>query len=86
MNHPFGSLDPPRTLTERLARLNDNLQALGERLKAFVFGGVGARTAAGAEGHVQVFEVLDLRGHKYLAHRCDSHRCPSRSSGDTLSL
>lgn len=41
MNHPFGSPAPPRTLAERLARLNDNLQALGERLKASIAGVVG---------------------------------------------
>ena len=37
MNH-YGSPDPPRTLAERLSRLNDNLQALGERLKASIAG------------------------------------------------
>ena len=41
MNHHFGSPDPPRTLTERLARLNDNLQTLGERLKTSIAGVVG---------------------------------------------
>jgi hypothetical protein len=41
MNHFHGSLDPPRTLTARLARLNDNLQALGDRLKASIAGVVG---------------------------------------------
>ena len=37
----YGSLDPPRTLSERLSRLTDNLQALGDRLKASVAGVVG---------------------------------------------
>ena len=41
MNHSYGSPDPPRTLTERLARLNDNLQSLGERLKASIAGLLG---------------------------------------------
>lgn len=41
MHHHFGSPDPPRTLAERLARLNDNLQTLGERLKASIAGVVG---------------------------------------------
>jgi hypothetical protein len=36
MNHPYHSLDPPPTLRERLTRLHDNLQALGERLKASI--------------------------------------------------
>ncbi|MFO0929402.1 MAG: hypothetical protein U0736_20635 [Gemmataceae bacterium] len=45
MNHPFGSPDPPRTLAERLARLNDNLQALGERLKASIASVVGEAIA-----------------------------------------
>jgi hypothetical protein len=36
MNHQYGSLDPPRTLTERLSRLKDDLQSLGERLKASI--------------------------------------------------
>jgi hypothetical protein len=40
MNH-YGSPDPPRTLAERLSRLNDNLQALGTRLKASIAGLVG---------------------------------------------
>jgi hypothetical protein len=40
MNH-YGSPDPPRTLSERLERLNDNLQALGERLKASIAGLLG---------------------------------------------
>jgi hypothetical protein len=41
MNHYYGSPDPPRTLAERLSRLNDNLQALGERLKASIAGLLG---------------------------------------------
>ena len=41
MNHHYGSPDPPRTLTERLANLNDNLQSLGERLKASIAAVVG---------------------------------------------
>jgi hypothetical protein len=36
-----GGADPPRTLAERLSRLNDNLQALGERLKTSIAGLVG---------------------------------------------
>jgi hypothetical protein len=41
MNHYYGSPDPPRTLAERLTRLNDNLRSLGERLKASIAGVVG---------------------------------------------
>jgi hypothetical protein len=41
MNHYHGSPDPPRTLTQRLAKLNDNLQTLGDRLKASIAGLVG---------------------------------------------
>jgi hypothetical protein len=40
MNH-YGSPDPPRTLAERLSRLNDSLQSLGERLKASIAGFLG---------------------------------------------
>ena len=36
MTSYYGSPDPPRTLAERLSRLNDNLQSLGERLKASI--------------------------------------------------
>jgi hypothetical protein len=36
-----GGADPPRTLAERLSRLNDNLQALGERLKTSIASLVG---------------------------------------------
>ena len=42
---PYGSPDPPRTLTERLTRLNDDLRALGERLKASIAGVVGEAIA-----------------------------------------
>ena len=38
MNQYYGSPDPPRTLAERLSRLNDGLQSLGERLKASIAG------------------------------------------------
>jgi hypothetical protein len=41
MNHYYGSPDPPRTLAERLERLNDNLKTLGERLKASIAAVVG---------------------------------------------
>ncbi len=36
MNYHNSSPDPPRTLSERMERLSDNLQALGDRLKASV--------------------------------------------------
>jgi hypothetical protein len=36
-----GGADPPRTLAERLSRLNDSLQALGERLKTSIASLVG---------------------------------------------
>jgi hypothetical protein len=36
-----GGTDPPRTLVERLSRLNDSLQALGERLKTSIASLVG---------------------------------------------
>jgi hypothetical protein len=41
MNHHYGSPDPPRTLAERLERLNANLQTLGERLKSSIAAVVG---------------------------------------------
>ncbi|MFO0881543.1 MAG: hypothetical protein U0840_29945 [Gemmataceae bacterium] len=43
--HHLGSSDPPRTLAERLARLNDHLQALGDRLKASIASIVGGAIA-----------------------------------------
>jgi hypothetical protein len=43
--NPYGSPDPPRTLTERLTRLNENLRTLGERLKSFIAGVVGEAIA-----------------------------------------
>jgi hypothetical protein len=36
-----GGADPPRTLAERLSRLNDSLQSLGERLKTSIAALVG---------------------------------------------
>jgi hypothetical protein len=36
MNHQHDSTDPPSKLAARLTLLNDNLQALGERLKASI--------------------------------------------------
>src|SRR4051794_37936539 len=41
MNYHNGSPDPPRSMRERLTRLNDNLQSLGERLKASIAGMLG---------------------------------------------
>jgi hypothetical protein len=41
MNSFTGGADPPRTLAERLSRLNDNLQSLGERLKTSIASLVG---------------------------------------------
>src|ERR1700676_1220363 len=41
MNPSYGALAPPRPLAERLRQLNDNLQALGERLKASIASIVG---------------------------------------------
>ena len=43
--NPYGSPDPPRSLTERLTRLNDNLRTLGERLKTSIAGVVGEAIA-----------------------------------------
>ena len=45
MSHPYSSPDPPRTLAERLTRLNDDLKGLGERLKAAIAGAVGDAVA-----------------------------------------
>src|SRR4051812_39617223 len=53
MNHHYGSPDPPRTLAERLTRLNDNLQSLGERLKASIAGLLGDTIADAARDAVR---------------------------------
>ena len=53
MNHPYGSPDPPRTLAGRLERLNDNLQSLGERLKASIAAVVGDAIADAARDAVR---------------------------------
>ena len=53
MNHPYGSPDPPRTLADRLERLNDNLRTLGERLKASIAGVVGDAIADAARDAVR---------------------------------
>jgi hypothetical protein len=45
INHQYGSLDPPRTLAERLSRLKDDLQSLGERLKTSIASLVGDAVA-----------------------------------------
>jgi hypothetical protein len=45
MSYHNSSPDPPRTLSERLSRLNDNLQSLGERLKASIAALVGDTVA-----------------------------------------
>ena len=52
MNH-YGSPDPPRTLAERLSRLNDNLQALGTRLKASIAGLLGDTIAEAVRDSVR---------------------------------
>jgi hypothetical protein len=41
MNYYNSSPGPPRTLADRLSRLNDSLQSLGERLKASIAGLLG---------------------------------------------
>jgi hypothetical protein len=40
-----GRADPPRTLAERLRQLNDNLKALGERLKSSIASVIGSTIA-----------------------------------------
>jgi hypothetical protein len=69
MNHHFGSPDPPRTLAERLTRLNDNLQVLGERLKNSIAGVVGD-AIADAVRHA----VRNLLGRKELPADLSSDR------------
>ena len=59
MNHYYGPPDPPRTLAERLARLNDDLRTLGERLKASIAGVVGEAIADAVRDSVR-----DLLGGK----------------------
>ena len=53
MNHFYGPPDPPRTLAERLGRLNDNLQTLGDRLKASIAAVVGDAIADAARDAVR---------------------------------
>ena len=53
MNHPYGSPDPPRTLADRLERLDDNLRTLGERLKASIASVVGDAIADAARDAVR---------------------------------
>jgi hypothetical protein len=79
MNHHFGSPDPPRTLAERLTRLNDNLQILGEKLKTSIAGVVGDAIAEAVRDSVR-----GLLGHKeslpdaYSDHReYRDHHAPS---------
>lgn len=52
MNKFYGA-PAPRTLAERLARLNDGLQALGERLRASIAGIVGEAVADAARDAVR---------------------------------
>jgi hypothetical protein len=54
MNYHHSSPDPPRTLAERLAQLNDNLQSLGERLKASIAGLLGDTIADAVRDSVRV--------------------------------
>jgi hypothetical protein len=45
MHYPHSHADPPHTLKERLRQLNENLQALGERLKNSIATVIGATIA-----------------------------------------
>jgi hypothetical protein len=45
MNYPHAHADPPRTLSDRLRQLNENLQALGERLKNSIATVIGTTIA-----------------------------------------
>jgi hypothetical protein len=45
MNAYHAHVEPPRTLTERLHQLNDQLRSLGERLKASIAGLIGEAVA-----------------------------------------
>src|SRR4051812_8008385 len=49
----YGTPAPPRTLAQRLERLNDNLQTLGERLKASIAGLLGDTIADAARDAVR---------------------------------
>jgi len=53
MTYPHGHADPPLTLTERLTQLNDNLQALDQRLKAAIGAAVGNAIAAAVRDTVR---------------------------------
>jgi hypothetical protein len=53
MNYHDSSPDPPRTLAQRLSRLNDNLQDLGERLKASIAGLLGDAIAEAVRDSVR---------------------------------
>jgi hypothetical protein len=52
--HPsYEGLDPPRTLVERLSRLKDDLQFLGDRLKASIASLVGDAVAETARDSIR---------------------------------
>jgi hypothetical protein len=59
MGHYYVPPDPPRTLADRPARLNDDLRGLGERLKASIAGVVGEAIADAVRDSVR-----DLLGGK----------------------
>jgi hypothetical protein len=76
MNHPYGSPDPPRTLADRLERLNDNLRTLGERLKASIAGVVGDAIADAVRDAVRgLLGSKETPADSYRDHR--DHRAPT---------
>jgi hypothetical protein len=78
MNAYHAHADPPRTLAERLAQLNDNLQALGERLKASIAGVVGDAVADAVRDSVHsLLGGKEAPAHPYgdrpASNRCREH-------------
>jgi hypothetical protein len=72
MNH-YGPPDPPRTLADRLSRLNDDLQALGERLKASIAGLLGDAVAEAVRDSVRGLLGGDGESHAPYRERMDRH-------------
>jgi hypothetical protein len=83
-----GGADPPRTLAERLSRLNDSLQALGERLKTSIASLVGdaigdavraaVRNLLGNREAPALASFRDDRDYHDQFHRRDSQEADAR--------
>jgi hypothetical protein len=67
--------DPPRTLAERLRQLNDNLKALGERLKSSIASVIGSTIADAVKDAVS--KLLSAEEAQPLDYRYD-RPAPSR--------